>query len=77
MNVGKDRAASLSAKIKICCWSFKFKARAFGTGKVSEWRRPRGGEDFRVVKVSEWWNTVPDRKCLRGGGSLDVAEDSG
>ena len=28
----------------------------------------RDGEDLGEIKVSEWWNTVPDRKCLRGGG---------
>jgi len=43
----------------ICCWSFR--AEAFGTERVSEWRIPWGGEDFGVVL---------DRKCLRDGWQL-------
>ena len=34
-------------------WSFRLGAGAFGTGKVSEWRRPRGGDDFGAVKAME------------------------
>jgi len=37
----------------ICCWSFRIGAEAFGMGRVSEWRKPREGENFGVVKASE------------------------
>ena len=45
----------------IHCWSFRFGAGAFGIGRISEWIRPRGGEDFGVVK-------------LRSGKGLGMAE---
>ena len=54
----------------ICCWSFRVGAEIFRMGRVSERRRSRGGEDFEVVKASEWQNVIPGWKCLRDGGQL-------
>jgi len=45
INIGGDRM--------ICYWSFRFGAGTLGTGRISKWRRLRGGEDFKVVKSSE------------------------
>ena len=48
----------------IYCWSFRLRAEAFGTRRVSGLRRPRGGEDFRVVKALEWRNVALSQKYL-------------
>ena len=62
----------------ICCRSFRFRAKAFRKERVPEWRRLWGGEDFGVIKSSEWRNV---EKCHRDGrrivpGKPDVVEPS-
>ena len=34
----------------ICNWRYRFGAGTFRTGRVSDWRRPREGENFGVIK---------------------------
>jgi len=58
----------------IYCWTFKFGAGAFRTGRVLEWRRPIGDEDFRVVKALEWRN---GRMLLQVGNVSGMEGSSG
>jgi len=65
----------------IYCRSFRFRAKAFKIKRVSEWRRQRRDENFRVVKASEWRNGVLSLEMSSGWraapGRLDVAEATG
>ena len=47
-------------------WNFRCRAEAFGIRWVSKWRRPRGGEDFGVVKASKLRNAIPGLEMSSG-----------